>query len=62
MHRTLRRYVGRTVVISIDGEPLRGTLTVVDRGAVIVANAEQADGTRIDGVVVIPLPCIVQVV
>lgn len=62
MHRTLRPYVGRTVVVSVDGEPLRGELQAVGRGAIIIANVQGDNGARVDGVVVIPLPTVVQVV
>lgn len=62
MHRTLRPYVGRTVIVSIDGEPLRGTLQAVGRGAITITNAEGGDGARVDGIVVVPLPIVVQVV
>ena len=62
MHRTLRPYVGRTVVVNIDGESMRGILQSVARGAITIAHAEAADGGRIDGVVVVPLPVVVQVV
>lgn len=62
VHRTLRPYRGRTVVVSVDGDSLRGTLQAVGRGAIVIGSVEWGDGGRIDGVVVIPLPTVVQVV
>lgn len=62
MRRTLRPYVGRTIVAAAGESTLRGTLSRVDRAAIVITNAEQDDGTRIDGTVIIPLPTVVQVV
>jgi len=50
------------VIVAVDGDPLRGTLKQVDRAAIVLADVTQADGARVDGVVIVPLPTVVQVV
>ena len=62
MHRTLKPYTGRTVIVAVDGDPLRGTLKQVDRAAIVLDDVTQADGARVDGGVIVPLPTVVQVV
>lgn len=62
MYRSIRPYVGRTVVVNVDGEPLRGVLHSVGKDCMILTNAEGADGATLDGVIIVPLPTVVQVV
>lgn len=62
MRSTLKKFVGRIVVVSVDGAPLRGTLQQAGRDAVVLAGVEQEDGTPLDGFLVIPYPVTMQVV
>lgn len=62
MRRMLRAYTGRTVVVSVGGDTVRGTLQEVGRGALVLAGVEDARGGRIDGILVVPYPVVVQVV
>lgn len=62
MFRILRPYTGRTVVVDVEGAPVRGVLHAVSKGAIIVSHVETEDGESVDGLLIIPLPVLVQVV
>lgn len=41
MRKVLRKYVGRTVVVQVDGDALRGTLQEVGDGALVLSYVEE---------------------
>lgn len=62
MRKVLRKYVGRTVVVQVDGDALRGTLQEVCDGALVLSYVEASNGQHVDGLSVVPFPVLVQVV
>ncbi|WP_017178160.1 hypothetical protein [Actinomyces timonensis] len=62
MRKALRPYVGHRVVVAVDGQTVRATLRQVGRDWIILADCEQAGGSVLDGLLIVPLPCPVQVV
>lgn len=55
MRGILKGFIGRTVVVNVGGEPVRGRLSDVARDCIVIFDAEAA-GKPVDGVLVVSFP------
>lgn len=54
--KTLSRLTGAKVLVPVDGETVRGTLTAVTPAWVTLTDCQAEDGTTIEGDLMVALP------
>ena len=54
--KTLTRLTGAKVLVPVDGETVRGTLTAVTPAWVTLTDCQAEDGTTIEGDLMVSLP------
>ena len=54
--KTLTRLTGAKVLVPVDGETVRGTLTAVTPAWVTLTDCQAEDGTTIEGDLMVALP------